>query len=285
MASHSHKHKRTDPAVISFKHMRQAIGCLALALPVLTSAGYALFGAQRLTVLDSISEYYYTMTGGIFVGTLCMVALFLIAYKGYDDWEDRVFNFAAVLAQLVAFFSMNPEPGCPSDLSSLPGCQCSPAVQMDAQCPPSFTLVFEHKVMLLHYPFFRYIHFLSAGLLFIILGYVSFYLFTRTVRHRDPHTTEQPTRRKHSRNSVYRACGIIIWTSLSLYVLYSIINSYYPDIRLIAWLTDHQVLFIVEWICLWAFGFSWLVKGEGVNPLNDRPEDKKQGVELAGDKL
>ncbi|CAK9252044.1 unnamed protein product [Sphagnum jensenii] len=264
-------HHRVNPAVISYRNMRRWVGWLAILLPVLTAGGYMVFGAHRFLLLDSISEYYYTMMRDVFVGTLCMVGLFLIGYRGYDDWEDFVFNLAAVLAILIAFFSMDPEPGRPCDINFDTSGACYDTVQLCNDCSPSFALLFQHKLTILHLVFYHYIHFTCAGLLFIILGYVSCCLFTRTARHRDPGTTEMPTPEKLRRNIIYRTLGIIIWVSISFYGVYSIINGKWPELGFCRWLTAHHVLFFVEWISLWSFGFSWLIKGEGVWFLNDAP--------------
>jgi hypothetical protein len=239
-------HKRKNPEIISYKNMRKCVGILAMLLPVLTMGGYMLLGAHQIIFLDSISEYYYTLMRDVFVGTLCMVGLFLFAYKGYDDMENRVFNVAAILCILIAFFSMNPQ-----DYRSC------------------FRLWFNNNVAVSHYSCFGYIHLTAASILFIILGYVSNNLFTKTDKSEDPTSQVKPTGKKITRNTIYKFCGRLIWLSLAVYVIYSGVEKIFADYPFVSTLENFQILFVVETVCLEAFGFSWLVKGEGIGYFND----------------
>src|SRR5919206_3039767 len=96
---------KPDPRLISYQSLRRAVGWLGVLLPFAMIAGNYLFGCTHIQ--DTISHYYYTVTGDLFVGILCADALFLIVYKGYDAKDDRWTNIAGVLALLVAFFPTN----------------------------------------------------------------------------------------------------------------------------------------------------------------------------------
>ena len=93
------------------------------------------------------------------------------------------------------------------------------------------------------------IHYGSASLFFVTLAYMSLFLFTRT--NNKSHMTKQ----KRKRNIVYRTCGIVmvvaivIIASLKITAIHDILGPYKP-------------VFWLESIALWAFGISWLVKGE-----------------------
>ena len=93
------------------------------------------------------------------------------------------------------------------------------------------------------------IHYVSAALFFITLAYMSLFLFTRT--QNKSHMTKQ----KGKRNAVYRTCGIImvvailVIASLKITAIHDILEPYKP-------------VFWLESVALWAFGVSWLVKGE-----------------------
>jgi len=50
----------------------------------------------------SISAYYYTPVRAIFIGTMIVVGVALIVYKGRSPWEDTCLNFAGMLAPVVA---------------------------------------------------------------------------------------------------------------------------------------------------------------------------------------
>lgn len=61
----------------------------------------------------SISAYYYYAAPGcplqtLFVGTLCCVAVLLIAYQGYTDGENILLNVAGYGLLGVVFFPMDP---------------------------------------------------------------------------------------------------------------------------------------------------------------------------------
>jgi hypothetical protein len=242
----SHWEERT-PQIISAQQMRKGVGLLAILLPVLTALGYCVLGGQRGGFLDSISESYYTLMRDVFVGTLCMEAFFLYAYRGYNAFEDRLFNVLAVLCVVIALFSMNSIEGAP-DVDGAPRPACYHAIRMTPTC----LILLNNRVLMSHYEAFGWIHLGAAAALFLSLGYVSYFLFTKT-------GSDQPTPRKLRRNMTYRACGVAIWASLVIYFVLARLEV----------LDSWPLLFIAETICLFAFGFSWLVKGDGVYGLSD----------------
>jgi hypothetical protein len=93
----------------------------------------------------------------------------------------------------------------------------------------------------------RNIHFASAVAMFLTLAYFSLFLFTKSAGN--------PTPQKLQRNRVYRACGIIMLVCIALIGLtYSaLLSSVTSSLKPVFWL---------ESVALWAFGFSWFVKGE-----------------------
>ena len=84
---HESRGQEDAPAslIISYLLMRVLIGVIAVLLPfVLILANWAIgHGVQH-----SMSGYYYTPMRNIFVGALCAIGVFLVAYDGYD-WADR----------------------------------------------------------------------------------------------------------------------------------------------------------------------------------------------------
>jgi len=94
------------------------------------------------------------------------------------------------------------------------------------------------------------IHFVSAGIFIVFLGYFSYFVFTKY----DKNIGKTPM--KIIRNKIYRICGIIIFASFSLLVIYFIINGI-TGLNL----EEYRYVFWVETVILEAFGFSWLVKG------------------------
>ena len=88
-----------DPRLISFNTLRKSIGWLSVTLsPAMLLGNYFL--ADCSYIQESISDYYYTVTGNLLVGMFCCMALFLISYKGYpgeqlDEWLTTI---AGILA-------------------------------------------------------------------------------------------------------------------------------------------------------------------------------------------
>lgn len=98
------------------------------------------------------------------------------------------------------------------------------------------------------------VHLVSAALLFLVLAYFSFCLFTQSA--------PVPTPEKRLRNRVYRFCGVLIVVCLVLIgVCYRL--------GLAGDTAPFKPVFWLETLALWAFGFSWFVKGETL--WKDRP--------------
>lgn len=211
-----------EPIVVSFMTIRKGVGVLGIALPVVLVAGMVfIFDANNLE--PSLSHYYYTRMGSLFVGTLCAVAFFLYCYKGYDLADRITSRLAAVFALIVAFFPADPAP-----FYSV----------MTFQCP-----YWVHVV-----------HFVSASLMFLVFAYISLFLFTKT----DDPTTLPGRRRKRQRNVVFRICGVVI-----LVVLVGILlDATIPAVG--SALEAYHPIFFLEAVALWAFGFSWMIKGQGM---------------------
>ncbi len=76
------------------------MGISALAFPVALALG-GWFVAD-LAYQPSLSDYYYTRMGDVFVGMLIAIGASLTVYAGYSRQEDWVLNLAGVLAVAVA---------------------------------------------------------------------------------------------------------------------------------------------------------------------------------------
>ena len=95
------------------------------------------------------------------------------------------------------------------------------------------------------------LHFLSAGVFFSLSAYISIKQFTLG--------SSNPTPQKLKRNSVFRWCGYIMILCLVLIGLYAgFFQERYPDIQTL------KPVFWLETFALWAYGTSWLVKGEAL---------------------
>jgi len=177
-------YKPEDPKVISFLTLRKTIGWLGILLPAAMLVGNFIF-ANCHYIQDSNSHYYYTITGNLFVGILCAVAMFLIAYQGYpDDIKDNIATtLAGVFALGIAFF--------PTNDTSANSCAVF-------HLPPSDVR--------------NNIHLSCAASFFIILAWLSLFQFTKSKGIK--------TERKRMRNKVYIVCGILILVFIALIAIY-----------------------------------------------------------------
>lgn len=80
--------------------LRRFVGYLAIGLPVVLPLGNWLFFGGDLE--NSISEYYGTKMGDVFVATLGAIAVFLFFYRGYDEVDNWAGNLAGIFALGVA---------------------------------------------------------------------------------------------------------------------------------------------------------------------------------------
>ena len=169
---------KPDPRLISFNTLRKTIGWLGILLPLALLVENFIF-TDCCCMQDSISHYYYTIAGNLFVGTLCAVAMFLIAYRGYPGDKDNILTtLAGVFALGIAFFPTN-------DNSS-------------------------NSCAILHLPdsnVRRIVHFTCATIFFLLLAAVSYYFFTRS--------GGKKTNKKIVRNKIYRTCAILIVVSVA----------------------------------------------------------------------
>jgi hypothetical protein len=232
--------------VMSYHRMRRWVGYLGLGLPFALVIGDWLFHNLKIYQnpnlmqmcqgnytstnhsRDSISEYFYTPMGELFVGTLCAVAFFLFLYKGYKKRHGELMpgdsfmtNFAGICALLVAIFPMDIE-HCTTD---------------------NFRTFISHKPV-------GYIHYGAAVLFFVSLGIMCLVNFRRT-------DTVANFGTKASHN-FYKGCGIGIFASLILILLFKLV----PFLNNWATTHDFEYLFWFETTSLLFFGSSWLKKGQ-----------------------
>lgn len=212
--------KFNDPRLISIKTQVQSIGWMSVLLPLAMPAGN-YFLADCGFIQESVSDYYYTITGDLLVGLLCAVALFLISYKGYPG--ERLDNFlsslAGILALGVAFF--------PTNETSADSCAIIHLPLNDLR---------------------NNIHNVFSAALFLVLSSISLFMFTKS-------KGVVMTKQKKMRNRVYRICGVLMLICIVVLALYANVRDNLP------WLKQYKPVFWLESMALLAFGISWLVKG------------------------
>ena len=96
---------------------RLAVGLLGLLMPVLLIAGDKLVLAYSPSTRGSLSAYYHSGMRDIFVGTLCVIGLFLITYrvneKGWDNGLTVVAGLAAIGVALFPTWTDHDQPLTP----------------------------------------------------------------------------------------------------------------------------------------------------------------------------
>ena len=140
--------RRPPQDAATVRHLRLGVGSVGIALPIVLVVGH-LIVARRLTLLDSLSGYYHTELRDVFVGSLCAVGVFLIAYR-YRRPDDALGTVAGVLAVAVALF--------PTTMGARAG-----------TISPSDRIV-------------GLVHQIAAGALFLLLAVFCLFLFTRPDR-------------------------------------------------------------------------------------------------------
>jgi hypothetical protein len=132
-----------DPLVLSYLGLRKAVGIIGFALPFVLVLGK--FILQGWGIESSMSSYYYTDVGNVFVGSLCAIGVFLLSTRGYDRQDEIAGILACAFAVGVALFPTTP----------------------DSNASPA-----QSRIGAVHLTF--------AALLFLTLSYFSLVLFTKT---------------------------------------------------------------------------------------------------------
>jgi len=216
--------------VFSYLTFRKLIGISGMLLPLVLIISTTRTENDKF-IEHSISEYYYTSNGDVFVVLMSVLGVFLFTYNGYS-WKERLLSsFAAIGALGVAF----------SPTATFVGNSAS-IHKTHTHVPMIFGL-FER-------------HFLFAGTFLISAALLSIIFFPK-LRTTDFGVIEK-TRQKKARNMIYRICGWTILGSIACIVLYFIIK---PEL-----LKDMPVVFFFETIAVEAFGISWLTKGHTLIP-------------------
>jgi hypothetical protein len=207
----------------SYRALRQAIGFLGLAFPIILFAGSYAMGFCT-PFQSSISCYYHTIMRNVFEGVLWIFAIILVFYQ-YHGKDNVITTLAGMCALGVAL--------CPTHVDSCSTCGTCVTQLSNAGIIGNFHNVF-------------------ATSFFLILAFISLFIFTK--KNPDP---EKVTDEKLTRNLVYIVCGVIMLLCIVLIGIYwTCLEGKSPC------LDKMNPTFCMETLALWAFGFSWIVKGE-----------------------
>ncbi len=176
---------RKQRVIISYLTMRRMIGVLGIALPIVVVIGG--FIENGFEIQGSISGYYYTNMRDFFVGLMCIVAMFLISYQGYEKIDNMISNLSGVFALGMVLF---------------------PTAMYSGKVVKVGTFLINDNIS-------EYIHLTFGSLFFIALAYNSIFLFTK--RH-----AVEPSKEKKRRNLIYRTCGVVMLASMFCIILYKV---------------------------------------------------------------
>lgn len=219
--------------VVSYQKLRTFIGLIGIGLPVAAVLGCFIKGDGIYAIQTSISHYYYTKMHIVFVGILCVLGGFLINYKGKDNWESRLSNFAGVCAFGIAT--------CPTRIKFF-----LPTANNDAA--NQYLMVFKPISLRMNS-----VHFAFAALLFTC--FVLFCLVFFQTPDEPPANNDEFIKLKR-RQRFYKICGWGIAVSIASIALCNfVLDKYFSG-----WFLTFSTI-IFETTALWFFGSTWLLKG------------------------
>ncbi len=212
--------------------IRKLVGILGISLPV-------LLPMAKFEFLASLSHYYYsTLSSLIFIIILSAFGLFLISYKGYKKdveteqiSDDFLTNIGGLAALVVVFVPTT--------------CVGSASESIKTICSNCDLPLFGHSLTTPNT-----IHLVSAGIFILCMGWMSKYKFTRG--------------RKTKHNKIYKHCGNMVFISVALLIIGIILEKLEVN-----FLINDYYVYIFETIAVFAFGTSWLVKGEAIENLTE----------------
>lgn len=233
-----------DPRLdLHFLAVRQGIGLLGLILPLALYI-YGRSGTGRMQ--PSISEFYYTAMGDVFMGCLVAIGVFLISYRGYRakparfPLGDRGTSIIAGLAALgVALLPAGVDP-------VVARCIVAAAPGPCAGTAPDPTLLTG-----LHF-ITGPLHFACAGVFFAALAYFCLVLFPMGGQRRPeggPALSVEHT--------TYYVCGTVLIASILAALAYLVLP-FKDQMRAV------NYIFWVETAGVLAFSLAWLVKGDAL---------------------
>ncbi|CAM3883502.1 MULTISPECIES: hypothetical protein [Flavobacterium] len=211
--------------------LRMLIGVLGILLPLILPL-LLLFTDKFKEVLPSISHYYYTKSGPLFIAIMSLLAVFFIIYKEKcaDFIISSIAGIAALLVVLLPTDSL--ENGCLNPYKN-------------------------HVVTILEKNETREnLHYIAAGIFLLALAYMSIFRFTIINQG-----YENAKKQLQLRHRLYRTLGIImVFCLLIIFFGSDHFNKMYNN-SFHKFHDDHNLTFWFESVAVECFGIAWLVKG------------------------
>jgi len=185
---------------------------------------FSLIPFFKTSIQPSISHFYYTNLREIFTGTLCAVGLFLVRYKGFGN--KKWWRNDNLLTNIAGVMAFG--------VAFFPTDPIFPATRNNTLIPYDWN-------------FLGGLHFTFAGTLFLSFSILSIFVFTLGQK------SESGIQKSlFDENNIYRFCGYSIILFIALVPLCNAFK-----------LFTHSTL-VLEALSLFAFGFSWLIKGRAL---------------------
>ena len=243
-----------DPRLdLHFLAVRQGIGFLGLILPTALYV-YGRSGEGRMQ--PSISEFYYTAMGDVFVGCLVAIGVFLLSYRGYRakparfPLGDRGTSIIAGLAALgVALLPAGADPAFARCITGTTTGPCAGTL-------PDPTLMTGFHFIT------GPLHFAAAGVFFAALAYFCLVLFPMGGKRRPDGSAALSLE-----HITYYACGMVLIAAILGGLAYLVLP-FKDQLRAV------NYIFWVETAGVLAFSLAWLVKGDALK--------KPLGLRLGG---
>lgn len=237
----------TRQEVIGYRALQAAIGGIAISLVVVVYLGNWLIFTHRLAsclvpgshLPGSLSGFYYTHMRNVFVGAMCAMGVFLVAYKG-SQWRDTWFtNVAGAAAIGIALCPTTP-PG--SDVLK-PTNPCGPISPVAYHASKNASAL-------------GHVHAALLGVLFAMVFLMLLIQFTRPT----PRAQPGPSKRRHV---LYRVCAWAILADAVFVGVVTLVTRFDSSVwRGTTW------LIYCEAFAFLVFGIAWFVKGQqGLGPL------------------
>ena len=223
--------RQNDELALSQLSLRKGLGLLGIALPAVF-----LLGSPGIALQRSLSAYYYIPhLRDLLVGVLCAIGAFLVFYRGYSRVPNAFRRLPIWLNRHMTDTKLTTLAGLGALATAL-----LPTCESGTQCS-------NPAISVLH----------SAGAVTFLgtLAVLSICAFTES--DTDPKDWDAT---KRWSNRIYTTCGWIILGCLVAAAL--VLKLHLSPLGPIT-----QPVFWLESIAIWAFGISWLVKGEAIQAL------------------
>ncbi|MEI8411370.1 MULTISPECIES: hypothetical protein [unclassified Kribbella] len=206
----------------SYLVMRAVIGFIGLFLPIALLVGDILFLKGTTEARGSLSAYYHSGMRDVFVGSLCVTALFLITYKVFEKYRENVLSVIAGVAALgVAWLP-----------TGRPAGSTSPATPLQERLGEGLVTT---------------LHFICAAIFILSLAVISYDFGKREGVRRSRQSTFSSTFWRW----LHWSCALAIVAAVLFMLLSKLIDGF----------GGRNAILIGETVAGLAFGLSWLTKG------------------------